>query len=151
MNRLRRPPAARRAGLEDGGTPPPPLAARREPPATGAAAAGRRPAGFVWHRKATWVRMAVDTSPPTRPRDRGTLSTTRRPEKVTMGIISRGTRGVWVLAAGALLAGLFGVPLQGEETLASEKADEAALRKKALALNDFTGAEPMEGRLQQLI
>src|SRR5262249_37738543 len=114
-----------------------------------------RPAGgasgrFVWHRIATSVRMGRESSSPTR----AGSETLSRPagvaEKVTMGTNRRGSRGRMVLAAGVLLAGAPAAPPRAEETVASEKPDEAGLRKQALALNDLTGAGPMEGRLKEL-
>src|SRR4051795_642387 len=50
---------------------------------------------------------------------------------------------LWFLLAGGLAA--------AAETVAEGKSDEAALRKRLLDLNDVTGADPMRGRLKELM
>ena len=50
------------------------------------------------------------------------------------------------LAFAMLVVGAFGPARADEESsVADTKADEAALRKKALGLNDFTGGDPLRG------
>jgi tetratricopeptide (TPR) repeat protein len=60
-----------------------------------------------------------------------------------MGTAKRGIVGVGVLVAGAMLAGA----RASEESVAG---NESALRKQALALNDVTGADPMDGALKKM-
>jgi len=50
---------------------------------------------------------------------------------------------LWLLLAGGLAA--------AAEEVAEGKSDEAALRKRLLDLNDITGADPMRGRLKEMI
>ena len=65
-----------------------------------------------------------------------------------------GTTWVGWRRAGLVIAAVVALAGPGNAGLAEEeasKADDAALRKKALELNDITGADPLRGKLSELM
>src|ERR1700677_3363254 len=65
-----------------------------------------------------------------------------------MGKTWGGSRRMGILAALLVTAGLTGwLRAEGQ----SDEKPDAALRKKALELNEITGNDPMRGKLQELI
>jgi tetratricopeptide (TPR) repeat protein len=64
---------------------------------------------------------------------------------------ARDPRAAAALAFAMLIPGVLGLARGDEEASVAEgKTGEAALRKKALGLNDLTGGDPMRGALQEM-